>query len=248
MKKFLIIILLVLFLPSFCSATQSYVFAYINNDAQVITPSTETRVQFNAERADLLNEWDNSATSTFTASQAGYYYIKSSVRWAGAVDQKIFVLFFNINSSNFTYSQVNTSGTGSFSQEVSAVVYLNISDKVNMSVFQNTTVNKNLTASVATTWPHLSFISIWKLDEAGGGGGATWGSIAGTLSNQTDLQTALNNLNMDKYFQLISNTSTGAEFYLEKTMDYGQALIIFFFTLFTICLICLVIWRFFWKK
>jgi len=31
-----------------------------------------------------------------------------------------------------------------------------------------------------------------KLPLSSGGGGGTWGSITGTLSNQTDLQTALN--------------------------------------------------------
>ncbi len=36
----------------------------------------------------------------------------------------------------------------------------------------------------------MSFI--WAVATGGGGGGASWGSITGTLSNQTDLQTALN--------------------------------------------------------
>lgn len=42
---------------------------------------------------------------------------------------------------------------------------------------------------------------------SGGGGGGTWGSITGTLSSQTDLQTALNN---KKSINLIDTSSTGA--------------------------------------
>lgn len=34
----------------------------------------------------------------------------------------------------------------------------------------------------------------WVVASAGGGGGAVWGAITGTLSNQTDLQTALDNI------------------------------------------------------
>lgn len=38
-----------------------------------------------------------------------------------------------------------------------------------------------------------STLNVWKnADATGGGGGGTWGSITGTLSSQTDLQTALN--------------------------------------------------------
>ena len=39
----------------------------------------------------------------------------------------------------------------------------------------------------ATAWNSLSYVT-----GGGGGGGGTWGSITGTLSAQTDLQTALN--------------------------------------------------------
>lgn len=115
----------------------------------------------------------------------------------------------------------------------------------------NAVVIRNATAAFATGNSTMKLFIKYRIISLTGenpGGAVVWGEITGTLSDQTDLQTALNNLNMDKYFQLVSNTSTGAEFYLEKTMSYGQALIIFFFTLFTISFICLVIWRFFWKK
>jgi len=77
--------------------------------------------------------------------------------------------------------------------------------------------------------------------------GVAWGEITGTLSDQEDLQTALDNLSMDQYFQLIQNATTGAEFYLEKTLSYGDLMIIFFFTLILLWTIGEKIFKFFWR-
>lgn len=48
--------------------------------------------------------------------------------------------------------------------------------------------------------------------------------------------------------ELIQNASTGAEFYVSKTIDYGETLIIIFITIFTIFLICKIIFDFLWHK
>jgi hypothetical protein len=52
---------------------------------------------------------------------------------------------------------------------------------------------------------------------------------------------------LDPRFELIQNASTGAEFYIEKTINYGEAVFVVFATLFAIYLICISFWRFFWK-
>jgi nucleoside permease NupC len=52
----------------------------------------------------------------------------------------------------------------------------------------------------------------------------------------------------DPHYELIQNASTGAEFYIGKTMTYGETIVVVFLTLFSILLICSLIWRFFWKK
>lgn len=59
-------------------------------------------------------------------------------------------------------------------------------------------------------WGTLAYISSWG---AGGGGGTTWGSITGTLSSQTDLNSALN-----AKAPLASPTFTGT-----VTLPAGQA-------------------------
>jgi hypothetical protein len=48
--------------------------------------------------------------------------------------------------------------------------------------------------------------------------------------------------------ELISNPTTGGKFYLDKTLDYGQAIIIWFLTIFSFYLIFKTAYNFFWKK
>jgi hypothetical protein len=48
--------------------------------------------------------------------------------------------------------------------------------------------------------------------------------------------------------ELIQNTTTGAEFYIEKTFSYGDAVVVFFLTLFLIFGIAIGVFNFFWKK
>ena len=47
---------------------------------------------------------------------------------------------------------------------------------------------------------------------------------------------------------LIKNETTGAEFYAEKSLSYGDAMIIWFLSLFTLCYIFKKIWDFWWKR
>ena len=48
--------------------------------------------------------------------------------------------------------------------------------------------------------------------------------------------------------ELIQNSETGAEFYLDKTLTYGEAMILWFLTIFTFVLIFKIAYNFFWKK
>ena len=47
---------------------------------------------------------------------------------------------------------------------------------------------------------------------------------------------------------LIQNTTTSAEFYLDKSLNYGEAIIIWFLTIFTFYIIFRTAYNFFWKK
>jgi len=48
--------------------------------------------------------------------------------------------------------------------------------------------------------------------------------------------------------ELITNETTGAKFYIDKTLNYGEVIIISFITIFAIFLIAKTIFNFFWKK
>lgn len=49
-------------------------------------------------------------------------------------------------------------------------------------------------------------------------------------------------------YTLVTNPVTGAEFYIYKTLNYGEAIIIWFLTIFSIYMIFKVVYNFFWKK
>ena len=48
--------------------------------------------------------------------------------------------------------------------------------------------------------------------------------------------------------ELITNTITGAEFYIDKTITYGDALMFWFLTIFSVGLIFSIIFKFFWRQ
>lgn len=52
----------------------------------------------------------------------------------------------------------------------------------------------------------------------------------------------------DNTFILIKNDETGAEFYIDKTLNYGEAMILWFLTIFAFYLIFKTAYGFFWKK
>lgn len=48
--------------------------------------------------------------------------------------------------------------------------------------------------------------------------------------------------------ELITNTTTGAEFYIDKTITYGDAIMFWFLTIFSVGLIFSIIFKFFWRQ
>jgi len=56
------------------------------------------------------------------------------------------------------------------------------------------------------------------------------------------------NFNCSSTKELITNTTTGAEFYIDKTITYGDALMFWFLTIFSVGLIFSIIFKFFWRQ
>lgn len=49
-------------------------------------------------------------------------------------------------------------------------------------------------------------------------------------------------------YSLVENSTTGASFYVQKTLSYGDSLILWFLSIFAICLIVKIIFNFFYHK
>lgn len=68
-------------------------------------------------------------------------------------------------------------------------------------------------------------------------------------SKMTCVSTSTSDIfNASSSASLIKNEVTGAEFYLDKTLNYGDAVIIWFLTIFSVYMIFKVVYNFFWKK
>lgn len=72
-----------------------------------------------------------------------------------------------------------------------------------------------------TEWSGLPYISAGGGGGGGGGGGNSWGSITGTLSSQTDLQTALNGKANTVHTHVISDVTD-----LQTSLDAKQETLI----------------------
>jgi len=92
------------------------------------------------------------------------------------------------------------------------------------------------------------FSNPWYFDSAtkelkpfnGGDSGSSW--------NWGTLNCTSTDNSFSKQFTLIQNSETGAEFYLDKTLNYGEAMIIWFLVIFGFFMILKLTWNFFWKK
>jgi len=90
---------------------------------------------------------------------------------------------------------------------------------------------------------YLENLTLEQLNELGEAG---W-EITGILVNTTDSFNAF----FHKGFQekiLITSTTSGAEFWVDKTFSYGESIVIIFLTLFLFGVIAKIIYNFLFKK
>jgi hypothetical protein len=79
-----------------------------------------------------------------------------------------------------------------------------------------------LVAGTNVTLIYDDVVNTLTINSTGGGGSSTWGSITGTLSNQTDLQTALNGKANTIHSHIIGDV-TGLQTALDNKLDDFQA-------------------------
>ena len=74
----------------------------------------------------------------------------------------------------------------------------------------------------------------------------TWENLAPT--SKTDFWNYSEVICWSNRSELIENETTGAEFYVDKTLSYGEAMVLWFLTIFTILFIFKITYNFFWGK
>lgn len=74
------------------------------------------------------------------------------------------------------------------------------------------------------------------------------GGDSGTSWHWKNLNCTSTDNAFSEQFALIENPETGANFYLDKTLNYGEAILIWFFVIFGFFMIAKTVWNFFWKK
>ena len=109
------------------------------DDAQSISDSTWTKVEYDDEDYDTLNEYDNSTNYRFTATKNGYYFIMASlvmdnVAWAAGDIAQIKV---NKNTTDTmrNYHEVEANSTKYIHLRTSDVLYLAIDDYIEAYIY-----------------------------------------------------------------------------------------------------------------
>jgi len=134
-------------------AKQARARAYQSGTGQTITSGTDTKVTLNSETYDEQNEFDSSTNYRFTATEAGYYLLIGSVLLASPADNQRLTIMFYKNGTQITNNQTTVAGTPAFSGCNGAeIVYLAASDYVEMWIYQNAGVNKQLHPSSSGTY------------------------------------------------------------------------------------------------
>ena len=119
------------------ATAQMPVFSAYTNTSQSMSASTWTKIQMNVENIDS-NSWYDTSNYRFTPQIGGWYFITGIVR-RGATNRNLTSIYKN--GSNWTYGvDINDSGGGNNSSNVSTLVYLNGStDYVEFYLFTSST-------------------------------------------------------------------------------------------------------------
>ena len=119
------------------------------NSAQSIPDATWTKVQFNTEDYDSLNEYDNTTNYRFTATKAGIYIVSSSVHLLNMDSSSRISMSINKNGSGYIRGiDYSTSIVAHTSPHVSVPVKLAATDYIEIMVYQDSSGAKNTASGV----------------------------------------------------------------------------------------------------
>ena len=119
---------------------------------QVISTSTVTKVQWNAETFDTNNCFDSTTNYRFTPNVEGYYQLNSYVQFDGFASGYINMYLYK-NGAAVSFSNVGPAGVTYPVVSVSDVLYANgATDYFEIYVEQNSGSNKNIYSGGTPAW------------------------------------------------------------------------------------------------
>jgi len=123
-------------------STTAKAAAYVSA-SQTISSNTWTKVNFDTEHYDPGNNFDTT-NKRFTAPVAGYYLITSLIGYSSVQDQKRYISAIYQNGSRIKTFYTVASGTTNAYCSLSAIVYLDANDYVEIWTYHDATASQSL--------------------------------------------------------------------------------------------------------
>ena len=116
---------------------------------QTISNTTSTQVTFDNEVFDTNN---NFASSTFTPTTAGKYYLYGQIGFSSFSDQALAILYIKQNSTLISEKIIRASSIHSFYFNTEIIAEANSGDNFILQVYQDTGGSKDLITSARGTY------------------------------------------------------------------------------------------------
>ena len=121
-------------------------YAYLSAN-QSISSATTTKIQINTEIFDTDNTYDNSTNYRFTPGVAGKYLIFGQVMMDSMPDQNEIITYIYKNDTNYAFSRMKCSGTGSNSNMIQILDTANTTDYYDIRMYQSASSSKDAQGS-----------------------------------------------------------------------------------------------------
>ena len=105
--------------------------------SQSIPNATQTKIQFNSERYDTDNAYDNSTNYRFTvpSGKGGKYFFTYACAFGGFAADQMLYIHLRINGTQQNYNFLKNSTSGDHSVNASSILNLNAGDYVEVFVY-----------------------------------------------------------------------------------------------------------------
>ena len=140
-----------------CKATKVRAF---RSTSQSLSSETWTKVQFDSESFDVLNEYDNVTNYRFTASKAGYYYVTGTIYLRLYTTGNLAELKLMKNGAtdlNIVRNGAVESSGAEFSLAISDIISLSANDYLEWFAWQNSGYDRTIFQS-PRTWMAITWV------------------------------------------------------------------------------------------